>query len=125
MAVLSVDGYVRITFEAFQKTEISHLFSGIDEDRPSNNGVGANYSAITGYTEWVSNSSPAITIGWDWTMTRGEANASLVHAGIPGSNLMFLDQHNQDLGPETTRQMLSDWLDIFGWQSETMKALSI
>jgi len=114
-----------MTFESFQRIGISHLFSGIDDDRPPINGVGANYSAITGYTEWVSNSSPVITIGWDWAMTRGETNASLVHAGIPGTNLMFLDQQNQDLGPEITRQMLSTWLCIFRWQSETMKALSI
>jgi len=125
MAVLSEDGYVRMTFEAFQQTELVHLFSGMDEDRPSANGIGANLSAITGYTEWISNSVPAITIGWDWKLAGGQGTASLIHAGIPGSNLMFLDQHNHDLGPERTRQLLVNWLDIFRWQSETLRALSI
>jgi len=125
MAVLSRDGYVRMTFEAFRQTEISHWLSGIDDDRPSTSGTGASYSAITGYTEWVSNSVPTITIGWDWKLICESGTASLIHAGIPGSNLMFLDQHNHDLGPERTRQLLVSWLDIFSWQSETLRALSI
>lgn len=125
MPVLSQDGYVRLTFEAFQQTEMSHCLSGIHDDRPSNNGAGATYSDITGYTEWVSNSTPAITIGWDWKMACISGTANLVHAGIPGSNLMFLDQHNQDLGLELTQHLLVTWLDVFSWQSETLRTLSI
>lgn len=114
-----------MTFAAFQQAELVHLYSGIDEDRPAANGIGANYSAITGYTEWVSNTAPAITIGWDWQLTGGQGTARLIHTGMPGSNLMLLDQHSQDLGPERTRQLLSAWLDIFSWQSETLSALNM
>ena len=124
MAVLSIDGYVRMKFETFQHTEILHWLSGIDDDRPSAGGIGANYSDITGYTEWISNSVPAITIGWDWKLTSVSGAATLIHTGIPGSNLMFLDGNNLDLGAARTRQLLVNWLDIFNWQPETLKALS-
>lgn len=125
MAVLCQDGYIRMTFEAFQQAELVHLFSGMDEDRPSANGIGANFSAITGYTEWISNPAPAITIGWDWKLAGVQGTASLIHVGIPGSNLMFLDEHGHDLGSERTRQLLVNWLDVFSWQSETLRAISI
>lgn len=125
MTILPQDGYIRLTFESFQKAEIVHLFSGMDEDRPTADGIGANFSAITGYTEWASNSVPAITIGWDWKMTGMQGTARLTHTGAPGSNLMFLDQHRHDLGSERTRQLLVNWLDVFSWQSETLRAISI
>jgi len=125
MAVLSQDGYVRMMYAAFQQVEMVHLFSGMDEDRPSADGIGASISAITGYTEWISNSTPEITIGWDWKLTGVQGTARLIHAGVPGSNLMFLDQNSHDLGPEQTRQLLVIWLEVFGWQSETLRALSI
>jgi hypothetical protein len=125
MAVLCQDGYVRMTFAAFQQTGMAHLFSGIDEDRPSADGAGANFSAITGYTEWISNSVPAITVGWDWQLTGVEGTAYFIHTGIPGSNLMFLDQRGHDLGSAQTRQLLVVWLAEFNWQSDTLKALSI
>jgi hypothetical protein len=125
MAVLCQDGYVRMTFVAFKQTEMAHLFSGIDEDRPSTDGAGANFSSITGYTEWISNSVPAITIGWDWKLTGIQGTARFIHTGVPGSNLMFLDQHSHDLGSELTRQLLVSWLEDFNWQTETSKALGI
>ena len=125
MPVLSVDGYVRMMFTAFQQVEMVHLFSGMDEDRPSVAGAGAKFSSITGYTEWISNSVPAITIGWDWKLTGAQGTACFIHTGIPGSNLMFLDQHSHDLGSEQTRQLLVSWLEDFDWQTETSKALGI
>jgi hypothetical protein len=125
MLVLSVDGYVRMMFAAFQQVEMVHLFSGMDEDRPSADGAGANFSSITGYTEWISNSVPAITIGWDWKLTGVQGTACFIHAGVPGSNLMFLDQYSHDLGSEQTRQLLVSWLEDFNWQTETSKALGI
>jgi hypothetical protein len=114
-----------MTFAAFQQTGMAHLFSGIDEDRPSAGGAGANFSAITGYTEWISNSAPAITVGWDWKLTGVQGTACFIHTGVPGSNLMFLDQHGHDLGSAQTRQLLVVWLGDFNWQPETLKALSI
>jgi Domain of unknown function (DUF4902) len=124
MAILSQDGYIRLTFESFQQLEMVHLFSGIDEDRPIASGVGANSSTITGYTEWVTHDSPAISIGWDWEVTGAQGKAHLIQTGTPGSNLMFVDQHGQDLGPAQTTAVLVNWLNTFPWQTETLSAIS-
>ena len=124
MAILSRDGYVRLTFESFQQLEMGHLFSGIDGDRPIASGVGANSSTITGYTERVSHGTPAISIGWDWEVTGAQGKARLIQTGTPGSNLMFVDQRGQNLGPAQTTAMLVDWLNTFHWQTETLSAIS-
>jgi hypothetical protein len=125
IATLSRDGYVRLTYESFQRTKIVHFHSGMDDDRPSSDGEGATFSAITGYTEWVSHSWPAITIGWDWKMIGKQSTASFIHSGIPGSNLMFVSQRGEDVGTQQTSLLLLGWLDTFCWQTETLKAISI
>ena len=125
MAILSVDGYIRLKFESFLQIEIVHLISGMDDDRPATRGAGAYASAITGYTEWVSNLSPQITIGWDWKLTGVQGTARLVHDGVPGSNLMFVDQHGHEHGSAQTQKLLLAWLDAFNWQTVTLRAISI
>lgn len=125
LLAISGDGYVRLTFETFLKIGVMHLCSGIDQDKPLSSGAGASYSIITGYTEWVSHTAPALSLGWDWQMTGGQGGARLICSGTPGSNLMLLDQRGNDLGPEQTGLCLSAWLEEFNWQAETLRALSI
>lgn len=123
-AILSQDGYIRLTFESFLQLEMVHLISGMDEDRPAANGTGASSFAIAGYTEWLSRTVPTITIGWDWQLTGVQGEARLIQTGTPGRNLMFIDRHGQDIGPEQTAVKLVDWLSTFDWQTETLGAIS-
>lgn len=121
---LSRDGYIRLTFESFQRVEMIHLFSGMDEDRPIAMGTGASSHPITGYTEWVSRGTPAISIGWDWELTGAQGKAQLIQTGTPGSNMMLMDQHGYDLGMQKTRQLIVAWLSTFAWQAGTLMAIS-
>lgn len=119
-----MDGYIRLTFDSFLRFKMMHLFSGMDQDRPPVESLGARLSSITGYTEWVSDSVPVITIGWDWEMTGKEGVARLRPAGIPGSNLMFVCQNGLDLGTEKSGQLLTAWLEIFAWQTATLNTIT-
>jgi hypothetical protein len=121
---LSRDGYLRLTFESFRQVKIVHLFSGTDADRPSAMGSGASSHPITGYTEWVSHGTPAISIGWDWELTGAQGKAQLIQTGKPASNLMFVDQYGHDLGSEQTKLLTAAWLNTFTWQTETLRAVS-
>lgn len=121
---LSRDGYIRLTFESFQQVEMVHLFSGMDDDRPVTTGTGASSHPITGYTEWVSRGKPAISIGWDWELVGAQGKAQLVQTGIPGSNMMLVDQRGYDLGPARTRLLMAAWLSSFTWQAEILEAIT-
>lgn len=122
--ILSRDGYIRLTFESLQQVGMAHLLSGMDEDRPIAMGTGASSYPITGYTEWVSHGTPAISIGWDWELIGVQGKAQLIQTGTPGSNLMFVDQHGHDLGSAQTKLLMAAWLNAFNWQTETLGAIT-
>lgn len=122
--ILSQDGYIRLTLESFQQVEMVHLFSGMDEDRPISMGTGATSHPITGYTEWVSHGTPAISIGWDWELIGTQGKAQLIQTGTPGSNMMLVDQHGYDLGSTRTKLLIAVWLNTFAWQAETLEAIT-
>lgn len=121
---LSRDGYLRLAFESFQQVEMVHLFSGMDEDRPIATGIGASSHPITGYTEWVSHGTPAISIGWDWELIGVQGKAQFIQTGTPGSNLMFVDQYGHDLGSAQIKLLMAAWLNTFNWQTETLEAIT-
>lgn len=123
MITLSHDGYVRLTPQCFAQMRLTHLHSGVDEDRPLTPAEGATRSSITGYTEWISATRPAITIGWDWQMTARDGQIQLIPLGYPRSNLMFIDEHGNDLGYSTTEALLRFWVKSFEWQPSVHKAL--
>jgi hypothetical protein len=122
---LSQDGYVRLTFEQCQQVKLAHLISGLDENTPLELSKGATLAEITGYTEWVSATVPAISIGWDWELQGS-------HRGIcryrrtsqPRSNLMLIDAKHLDLGPEKTAALLGKIIDDFEWETEAREFIS-
>lgn len=120
---LSHDGYVRLTPECLMQVKFTHLHSGVDGDRPLAVAEGATRSSITGYTEWISATRPAITIGWDWQMTARDGQIQLIPLGYPRSNLMLIDEHGNDFGYSATEALLRFWVKSLEWQPSVQKAL--
>ncbi|MFZ5554137.1 MAG: DUF4902 domain-containing protein [Bacteroidota bacterium] len=123
MITLSPDGYVRLQPEYFVRVKLTHLHSRVDGDRPPVLTEGATPSPITGYTEWISETRPAITIGWDWQMTARDGQIQLIPLDYPRSNLMLIDEHGNDLGYSATEALLRSWVKSFEWQPSMHKAL--
>ncbi len=124
MFIASGDGYIRLKFELFQDVKMVHLYSGIDEEKPITTGDGAHLTTITGYTEWVTQGTPALSIGWDWELIGVQGKARLIQTGTLGSNLMFVNQHGLDSGAAQTLILLEGWLDSFPWQTATLNAIT-
>ncbi|WCE93258.1 DUF4902 domain-containing protein [Acidithiobacillus ferriphilus] len=114
---LSPDGYVRLTPEQFQAIPMVHLLSGLDPDEPLPLHEGASQTDISGYTEWVSETAPVITLGWDWRMEGASAGqARYLRTGLPRSNIMLVDNLRQDLSPANTAKLLEAAIDKTAWQ---------
>ena len=113
---LSPDGYVRLTPEQFQAIPLVHLLSGLDPDEPLHLHEGASQTNISGYTEWVSEAAPIITLGWDWQMEGSSGQARYLRAGLPRSNIMLVDDLRRDLGPANTTKLLEAAIDKTAWQ---------
>lgn len=86
---------------------------------PESSGESAAPTAITGYTEWVSTTSPAISMGWDWIMEVVDGIVRPARLGEPRSNCMLVDEGNSDLGPAQSNAALAEFVDTLPWQSET------
>lgn len=121
MIILSEDGYVRLTLETFLSTPLVHLLSGLDDDNPIVSQGGASLARISGYTEWVSTTTPAITIGWDWELSVLQGHALYVRLGAPRSNAMFVDAMQHDLGSAKSTLLLVTTIDALAWQKEAQK----
>lgn len=111
MLALSNDGYIRMTLLQLQGIPLQHLLSGLDEDCSA---------TIAGYTEWLSEGQPAITLGWDWCMV---GHAKLQRVDEPRSNLMLVDEAGCDLGYDATLVLLGKFVDGMEWQKTTLSAL--
>lgn len=120
---ICTDGYIRLTPEQFEALRFEHLLSGIEHDPSSlQNECGAS-TTIFGYTEWISSTSPVISLGWDWNLHGQNRKAYCVHSGDVRSNVMFVDNHEKDLGLEQTNLLLERWLSSFDWSPRVLDSL--
>ncbi len=112
--VVSVDGYIRLSFARLQQLPLLHLISGLDEQPPVTHD-GATSTLITGYTEWVSDTFPTVTIGWDWLLETRAGRLGLVRVSEPRSNILLQDSQGRDMAPAKSNVMLEALLDSLEW----------
>ncbi len=116
---LSEDGYVRMTLLELKCIPMHHLCSGLDEGHPGSSAEGASTTELRGYTEWVSQTRPALSVGWDWQFNVMDGTPHCVLIGQPYSNVMLQDGRRGDLGQEATIALLALWTETLGWQEVT------
>ena len=121
---MSDTGYVYLTYSQLQEVNLVHLISGMDEDGPDQLDE-AIATAITGYTEWISEGKVTITVGWDWQMRPDQQGVRLYRVSEPSSNLMLRNADGVDLGHKKTAVLLETFIDEFNWQSEALKYINI
>lgn len=112
---VSADGYVRLDFRSLLDIPLFHLLSGLDDDPAGSLQCGSRVAAISGFTEWVSQAHPVLTIGWDWVID--SSGYQLI--GKPRSNIMLVDANANDLGPVRTEDLLIARLARMPWQETT------
>ena len=113
-----------MTVSTFENIPLVHLLSGLDENSIESDQPRTDVCGISGYTEWISSTTPTISIGWDWRLDVTQGRMRYVLEGLPRSNLMFQDEERHDLGPIGTAMELKAALDTIAWQDETIKAIS-
>jgi len=118
MITLSDDSYIRLTLETFLATQLVHFSSGLDEDKPISPQEGASFAHISGYTEWLSTTTPTLTIGWDWGLDVSQGQPLYVRLDAPRSNIMLVDAMQYDLGSAKTSVLLEAVIDALAWRKE-------
>ncbi len=121
---LASDGYVRLSMATLQSLPLTHLISALDEyDGETHAGEGATAAFICGYTEWVSNTVPVVSIGWDWQLQCLSPKTTFMRVGEPRSNVMLTDPSGRDIGAEKTATWLEIIIDELEWQGEVDRAI--
>jgi hypothetical protein len=112
---LSPDGYIRLPLASLKTLRFVHLFSESDEDFLEELKTQAIPARLAGFSEWKSDTSPAISIGWGWFIHSQSQGMMLAPDGVR-SNVMLIDAQGYDLGPMKTSNLFRTWLAAFEWQ---------
>lgn len=125
---LSSDGLLRLSIEELLCLPIEHLLSGLDApDHASALRVCGSETEISGYTEWVSISRPAVSIGWDWKLQLRCYNRSVAwqRVGKPRTNVMLVYASGADTGWARNLELLSTVVDALPWQDRLGHAVGM
>jgi hypothetical protein len=119
------DGYVRVFVSHLPNLRFTHFLSGLDDDASECNFEGGSRASISGYTEWLTDTRPIVTAGWDWHLDLTSGTPIYVREGLPRTNLMLVDgTTNHDLGDTQTGLMLSELIDQSEWQANVSKHIA-
>jgi hypothetical protein len=123
---VSPDGYVRLTDTALRAIPLAHLLSELDPDLdlPPSTASGACLASIVGFTEWVSQTTPALSLGWDWRIATIGCRVRYEREGEVRSNVMLVDAQRHDLGALFTGALLRVAVDNLGWERAVDKYIS-
>jgi len=110
------DGYLRMALADFSAIPLFHLMTRLHEDRRPGDALQTRVSPIFGYTEWVSRTRPAITLGWDWVLGAQQGQVQCRREGAPYGNVMLTCPQRRDLGDAQTALLLGEAIDAQAWQ---------
>jgi hypothetical protein len=114
---VSPDGYIRLPFNHFSEMEFVHLTSDFDPDFLVELNIQAVPAITAGFSEWVSTTQPAISLGWGW-FVHNRSRRLLVAPDVIRSNVMLIDVRGYDLGAAVTSSIFNTWLSIHDWQGD-------
>lgn len=120
---ISPDGYIRLSLATLSKLPFTHLASDIDPDFLDELKTQTVAAQTAGFSEWTSDTSPAISLGWGWFI-HNQSRRLLLAPDLVRSNVMLIDIHGYDLGTAVTSSLFGTWLAVYDWQHPVACALS-
>ena len=116
---LHCDGFLRIELGSILTSKFTYLFSDLyPEPTPHLTG---GWCLASGFSEWCSLDSRAISLGWDWAVMADRAGLTLVRMGLPRSNIMLVDGQGHDHGWLESLKILTTVIDAIPWQGEAWR----
>jgi hypothetical protein len=115
---LGNNGLVFVEITELMCIPFKHLLTSLDEDycnhRPSDCG---RVAAITGCTEWLSETAPCLTVGWDWVVDERGSGERAWRLGLPRTNINLVGSDGLPLPWEENLAVLGLQLEaLLPWQ---------
>ena len=118
----AADGYIRLPLSRLSAMRFEHLGSDVDAEFLAELKEQALPASNAGFSEWASNTTPAVSLGWGWYI-HDTLNRMLLAPDPVRSNVMLTDLRGYDLGPVATSHLFSAWLAGYDWQDNVSTAL--
>jgi len=119
---ISSDGYIRLHLDHLSALRFVHLASDRDASFLAELHAKTVPARTAGFCEWVSETTPAVSVGWGWFI-HNPSNRLLLAPDAIRSNVMLTDIHGYDLGPIVTSNLFGTWLTVYNWQEAVSVAL--
>jgi len=117
----SETGAVKLNVHELHPLQLMHLFSELDQCTqrcPADCGC---IAALQGYTEWISTTQPALSLGWDWAYVMYAGKAEMRRDGPPRTNIQLINAQGVVIAWPLNLAILSDYVDQLSWQSSTQQ----
>lgn len=121
---ISSDGLIHLSLDELLSIPMSHLVSGVDLEDCEKISTCGKVAYISGYTEWVSNRAPIISIGWDWRLCLTSSGPLWVRAGLPRANVMLTNADVSNVGWENNFEILATVVDALPWRERLLHAVA-
>lgn len=122
---ISSDGLIRLSIEELLSIPISHFSSGVDLEICQKLSTCGKATSISGYTEWVSKSTPIISIGWDWCVRLTSSGPLWTRVGLPRSNVILVDSTGGDSDWAKNQEILATVADALPWREHLPQAVAV
>jgi len=122
---LGTNGLVFVEISELIHIPFKHVLTALDEDCPHGQADCGRIAAITGCTEWVSQTQPCLTAGWDWVVDERGSGERAWRLGAPRTNINLVGSDGLPLPWETSLAALGLHLEaLLPWQ-QTVWALEV
>ncbi|WP_169307406.1 DUF4902 domain-containing protein [Chitiniphilus eburneus] len=112
----SEDGLIHLSIDELLSLRLQHLLSGLDHEGATEHGVCGGMTYISGYTEWVSTSQPAVSLGWDWCIRPVFRGSALLRVGEVRSNVCLINEGGNVASWERNLEALAMVADSLPWK---------
>jgi hypothetical protein len=118
------NGYIRLTKKYFQALKLQHLVSALYVTSKKSTIKVDTIDQIEGFTEWVSDTQPAVSLGWDWILDTNQNPPLYRRWGLPYSNIMLTDNLKADLDQVESERLIISAIDQLNWESVVFEFIS-
>lgn len=124
---LRPNGLVLLSSAELDGVVFIHLTSALDDAESDSATRCGTATVITGYTEWMAQGLPPLTIGWDWKLVTAHDTPILPRRlGLIRTNICLTSSEGHQLDWEHNLMQLSRWIDKrLVWVPTVMEQLSV
>jgi hypothetical protein len=115
MNSLSKDNLIRMSYSELAAIQLEHMYSCRDTDlldELQNRGIAAEEA---GFTEWVSLTDPAVSIGFCWYLVMGDSGRIKIVPEPVRANVMIVSSLGYDISNDNDAALRSI-LDTLAWE---------